>query len=93
MEASRTVREKVASLLGRPDEVLLEIGAGGELLVARLRVVMDRWRGGGHADLAVRTARWARRTAWTRSFRRWRRPHCSIAATTGWSALPAAVSV
>ncbi|MGQ4584349.1 diguanylate cyclase domain-containing protein [Lysobacter sp. F60174L2] len=40
MEASRTVREKVASLLGRPDEVLLEIGAGGELLVARLRVVI-----------------------------------------------------
>lgn len=40
MDSSLSVREKVATLLARPDEVLLEIGAGGELLVARMRVVV-----------------------------------------------------
>jgi diguanylate cyclase (GGDEF)-like protein len=30
----------VSALLTRPDEVMLEVGAGGELLVARLRVVV-----------------------------------------------------
>lgn len=33
-------REIVASLLSRPDELMLETGAGGELLVARLRAVI-----------------------------------------------------
>ncbi|HZX78402.1 GGDEF domain-containing protein [Lysobacter sp.] len=30
----------MAALLARPDEIMLEIGAGGELMVARLRVVI-----------------------------------------------------
>jgi len=34
------VREVVTSLLARPDEIMLEIGAGGELLVARLRAAL-----------------------------------------------------
>jgi two-component system cell cycle response regulator len=34
------IREVVASLLARPDEIMLEIGAGGELLVARLRAAL-----------------------------------------------------
>ena len=34
------VRDVVAALLARPDEIMLEIGAGGELMVARLRVVI-----------------------------------------------------
>ncbi|UNK50831.1 GGDEF domain-containing protein [Lysobacter sp. S4-A87] len=34
------VREVVTSLLARPDEIMLEIGAGGELLVARLRAAI-----------------------------------------------------
>ena len=33
-------RDIASSLLGRPDEVMLEVGASGELLVARLRVVV-----------------------------------------------------
>ena len=33
-------REVAASLLSRPDELMLETGAGGELLVARLRAVI-----------------------------------------------------
>lgn len=33
-------RDIATSLLGRPDEVMLEVGASGELLVARLRVVL-----------------------------------------------------
>lgn len=37
---SRSAREVLSALLARPDEVMLEIGAGGELLVARLRVVV-----------------------------------------------------
>jgi len=40
MESSRNARDAVAGLLGRPDEILLEVGAGGELLVARLRAVI-----------------------------------------------------
>ena len=36
----RTPGEVVAALLARPDEVMLEVGAGGELLVARLRAVI-----------------------------------------------------
>ena len=32
--------EVVAALLARPDEIMLEVGAGGELLVARLRAVI-----------------------------------------------------
>ena len=40
MDGSRSAREMVATLLGRPDEILLEFGAGGELLVARMRVVL-----------------------------------------------------
>jgi two-component system, cell cycle response regulator len=39
MESSRNAREAVAGLLGRPDEILLEVGAGGELFVARVRAV------------------------------------------------------
>jgi diguanylate cyclase (GGDEF)-like protein len=38
--AGRHYRDIVQQLLSRPDEVMLEIGAGGELLVARLRVVI-----------------------------------------------------
>lgn len=34
------IREVVAKLLARPDEIMLEIGAGGELLVARLRAAL-----------------------------------------------------
>lgn len=34
------IRDVVAALLARPDEIMLEIGAGGELMVARLRVVI-----------------------------------------------------
>lgn len=33
-------REGVTALLSRPDEMLLEVGAGGELLVARLRAIV-----------------------------------------------------
>ena len=33
-------RDIATSLLERPDEVMLEVGAGGELLVARLRVAV-----------------------------------------------------
>ena len=35
-----TLQDLVSSLRERPDEILLELGAGGELLVARLRVVV-----------------------------------------------------
>jgi diguanylate cyclase (GGDEF)-like protein len=38
--AGRHLSDIVATLLSRPDEVMLEVGAGGELLVARLRVVI-----------------------------------------------------
>lgn len=36
-----TLRAAVASLLQRPDAVMLEVGAGGELQVARLRAVLS----------------------------------------------------
>ena len=36
----RTPGEVLAALLARPDEIMLEVGAGGELLVARLRAVI-----------------------------------------------------
>ncbi|MEG3191329.1 GGDEF domain-containing protein [Lysobacter sp. D1-1-M9] len=36
----RSLRERVTALLARPDEIMLEAGAGGELLVARLRAVI-----------------------------------------------------
>jgi diguanylate cyclase (GGDEF)-like protein len=39
MHATRA-RDIAASLLGRPDEVMLEVGASGELLVARIRVAV-----------------------------------------------------
>ena len=38
--AGRRFSEMVEQLVSRPDEVMLEVGAGGELLVARLRVVV-----------------------------------------------------
>ncbi|MBO7941811.1 hypothetical protein JTP77_038840, partial [Streptomyces sp. S9] len=34
------MRSVLVALLSRPDEIMLEIGAGGELLVARLRAVL-----------------------------------------------------
>jgi len=37
---SRHYRDIVTAMLSRPDEVMLEVGASGELLVARLRVVI-----------------------------------------------------
>lgn len=39
-DATRTIREFGAALLARPDEMMLEVGATGELLVARIRVVV-----------------------------------------------------
>ena len=36
----RHYRDIASAILSRPDEVMLEVGAGGELLVARLRVVI-----------------------------------------------------
>jgi len=38
--AGRRFSEMVEQLVSRPDEVMLEVGAGGELLVARLRVAV-----------------------------------------------------
>ena len=38
--AGRHYTEILETLVTRPDEVMLEVGAGGELLVARLRVVV-----------------------------------------------------
>ncbi|MEO6065701.1 MAG: hypothetical protein ABIP49_08000, partial [Lysobacterales bacterium] len=38
--AVRAWRNILGSLLERPDTVMLEVGAGGELLVARIRVVI-----------------------------------------------------
>lgn len=40
MSGRRSFGEILGSLLGRPDEIMLEVGAGGELLVARLRAVV-----------------------------------------------------
>ncbi|GAB3748084.1 GGDEF domain-containing protein [Lysobacter olei] len=39
-DATRLFRKLGAALLARPDEMMLEIGASGELLVARIRVVV-----------------------------------------------------
>lgn len=39
-EAERGLSAVAASLLARPDELMLELGAGGELLVARVRAVL-----------------------------------------------------
>ena len=38
--AGRRYTEIIEQLTTRPDEVMLEVGAGGELLVARLRVII-----------------------------------------------------
>ena len=35
------LKDLVARLLARPDEIMLALGAGGELLVARLRAVLS----------------------------------------------------
>jgi len=35
------IKRVLATLFGRPDEVMLELGAGGELLVAKVRVVLS----------------------------------------------------
>jgi len=40
MDSIRSAREVITRLLARPDEILLEVGAGGELLVARMRVIV-----------------------------------------------------
>ena len=40
MRTSRSFQEIVAALLSRPDEIMLGVGASGELQVARLRVVI-----------------------------------------------------
>lgn len=37
---AKTISNVATSLLSRPDEIMLEVGAGGELLVARLRVLI-----------------------------------------------------
>ena len=41
MRSTPTERGILARLLARPDEVMLELGAGGELLVARLRAMLS----------------------------------------------------
>lgn len=41
MDSSQGFSETVRRLLSRPDEIMLEVGASGELLVARLRVVIS----------------------------------------------------
>ena len=38
--SGQKIRDITTALLSRPDEIMLEVGAGGELLVARLRVVV-----------------------------------------------------
>src|SRR3970040_2280995 len=40
MRTSRSFQGIVAALLSRPDEIMLGVGASGELQVARLRVVI-----------------------------------------------------
>lgn len=40
-ETGHRIADFVARLLARPDEVMLELGAGGELLVARIRAVIS----------------------------------------------------
>ena len=41
MDEERGLRAVLARLLARPDELMLEVGAGGELLVARLRALLS----------------------------------------------------
>ncbi|TYT25720.1 GGDEF domain-containing protein [Luteimonas viscosa] len=38
---SASLKRVLATLFGRPDEVMLELGAGGELLVAKLRALLS----------------------------------------------------
>ena len=40
LSPTQHMRDIASALLERPDEVMLEVGAGGELLVARLRVAV-----------------------------------------------------
>ena len=40
-DTARDFGDVVATLLARPDELMLELGAGGELLVARLRALLS----------------------------------------------------
>ncbi len=41
MQDPPTLKRVLATLLGRPDEVMLELGAGGELLVAKVRALLS----------------------------------------------------
>src|SRR5690606_25839221 len=38
--SNRSIGEVLGAVTSRPDEILLEMGAGGELLVARLRAIL-----------------------------------------------------
>lgn len=41
MQESASLKRVIATLFGRPDEVMLELGAGGELLVAKVRAALS----------------------------------------------------
>jgi len=41
LESMQRLRDLAARLLARPDEIMLSLGAGGELLVARLRALLS----------------------------------------------------
>ncbi|MBP6797479.1 MAG: hypothetical protein KA124_05235, partial [Luteimonas sp.] len=41
MQEPPSLRRVLSTLLGRPDEVMLELGAGGELLVAKVRALLS----------------------------------------------------
>ena len=41
MQEPPSIRRVLSTLLGRPDEVMLELGAGGELLVAKVRALLS----------------------------------------------------
>jgi len=41
VQESPSLKRVLATLLGRPDEVMLELGAGGELLVAKVRALLS----------------------------------------------------
>ncbi|HRN62987.1 MAG TPA: GGDEF domain-containing protein [Luteimonas sp.] len=41
MQESSSLKQVFATLVGRPDEVMLELGAGGELLVAKVRALLS----------------------------------------------------
>lgn len=41
MQESTSLKRVFATLFGRPDEVMLELGAGGELLVAKIRALLS----------------------------------------------------